>query len=382
MILFFALAAIVAGCERVEMEMPTGHTIAEANSQLVMKAGYYRSDVGVVQIEKDVATGFSVASKDSANKIVEATWTIGTKTYNGLNIFHKFGVLGQATINIAARFENNTTENRAFTIEVVNDLSAAGPLIIKANKQTDGSYDLWFGWDKRWLKNYTDTTWSVNGNVTKWTLVGIPNQSFILDSSGQPILTNDIGKYLGVWANLKAAGDYNIALVAKNGNWIDITGSPYAKTNDLGLAHFRLNTDGSITPQGDINPQSDSQLPGDSGDNYFRFNQVADASGMTTLFFHLDSIWTNKSFAIKEGVGGIYQEPTRLSAVENFPNWGMLVIPLTDLTGNVSGWRYGASIDVPDKYVENMKKSQFYDGYFKNIRLFLVQLQAVKKSST
>lgn len=379
-LLFFVLVAIAAGCERVDVDLPEDKNITENESGLIMEAGRYRSNVGSIQVEKDVATGLNVESKDSANKIVEATWTIGTKTYSGLKIFHKFTSLGETEVNIYAKFADNKTENRTVKIEVINDLSATGPLVIKSVKKTDGSYDLWFGWDKRWLRGYTDTIWAVNGNITKWTLTKIPNQSYILDSSGEPKITGDMGKYLGILVNLKEAGLYTICLVAKNGDWIDITGSSYTKTSEVGLAYFQLNTDGSIVPRGDANPPTNvNEFPGDSGDAYFSFNQTSNTLGMTSLFFRLDSAWTNKSFAVKEGLGGQYGEPMILSAVTNFPNWGKLDIPIASLTGEVSSWRYGDNIGTPLKYSENMKKSVFYDDYLQKIRLFLVQIQAVKK---
>lgn len=383
-LVFFALLAIAIGCERVDFDLPeNSEEVTEANSQLRIKAAGYSSGASAeIYVEQDVMTGIKVESKDSANPVISASWTIEEKSYNGLNVSHKFINLGERDVVISARFQNNVIETRTFKVQVVKDLSAVGPVVIKVKKISNSSYDVWIGWDKRWLKSYPDGDWSVIGDATKWTKVSLPASSnYNLDSSGNPIPITDTGKYIGVWVNIKEAGYNKIALIAKNGSWVNISGSPYAKSEDIGMVHFQVNSDGTVTSKGDggdITPPSES-LPGQNGDNYFRFDQTPNADGKINIFFRLDSVWTNKSFSIRGFDGGDFGLPVQLASVTNFPNWGKIEVTYSSLLDNVSSWRYGQDITKANEYVSNMNKSVFYDATFKSLRLQLASLQAIKR---
>jgi len=383
MFFIFALVAIATGCERVDFNLPENSEEAiEANSQLIMRVSGYSSDAsGELYVEQDVMTGIKIESKTTSNPVISASWAIEVQSYDGLYVSHKFLNLGKINVVVSARFQNNVVETRTFKIQVVKDLSAVGPVVIKVRKINNSSYDVWIGWDRRWLKTYPDGDWSIIGDPTKWIKTSLPTaSSYNLDTSGNPVATTDVGKYIGCWVNTKEAGYNKMALVAKNGSWVDISGSPYAKSGDIGMVHFQVNTDGTVTPKGDggnvVNPSEG--VPGLNGDNYFRFNQEPNANGKVDIFFRLDSTWTNKSFAVKGEDGGNYGTPMQLLIVTNFPNWGKIEITYS-LLENVSSWRHGSDLTKITEYSLNMSKSIFYDATFRSLRFQLATFQAVKK---
>lgn len=381
-ILFFALAVIVASCERVDLDLPENQ-LTEESSEMILKVAGYSSVVSAeMYVEQDVMTGMKVESKTPSNPVISASWTIEEETYDGLTVSHKFLDLGAKDVLISARFQNNVVETRTFAVKVVKDLSNVGPVVVKVKKINNSSYDVWVGWDRRWLKQYPDGAWSVIGDATKWVKVSLPeNSNYNLDNSGNPEATTDVGKYVGVWLNVKEASYNKIALIAKNGSWVDISGSPYSQSGDIGMVHFQINTDGTVTPKGDggeITPPAQG-LPGENGDNYFRFNQTPGNDGKVEIFFKLDSTWTNKSFAIMGFDEGKFESPVLIKPVADFPTWGKIEVTYNSLLDNVSSWRYGADITKLNEYASNMNKSLFYDATFKSLRLQLTSFQAAKK---
>ena len=376
--IFLIFVATLISCEKVDFD-PVLKDLPETKSGLIMKAGSYRSDIGVIQVESKVATGFYLESKDPENPLTSVVWSIEGAYHSGLTVFHKFAVypnFHKTSISVTAKFADGKTETRKFDIEIVKSVKDSGPLVILCEPHKNGSLDFWFLWDRRWLWGYgffNDSTWSVNGSMVNWNLTRIPKEYYSIDDKGWPVKQED-GKYLGFKIGGKI-GSNTIVLVSPDNIWVNITGSIYVKEGEPGLAYFKFE-DGKISNEyEEWKEEEDSvEFPGKTGDNYFRFNQTPDTLGKTTLFFKLDTTWNALAFARQEKSGGTYTEAIGLKEVEGFPSWGSLEISLAEITGSVSSFRYGPNINSPEDYAENMKLSYFYDEYFNSIRLFLVQL--------
>lgn len=374
---FLIFVATLISCEKVDFD-PVLKDLPETKSGLIMKAGSYRSDIGTIQVESKVATGFYLESKDPENPLVSAAWNIEGIRYSGLTVFHKFAIypdFHKTSILVTAKFADGKTETRKFDLEIVKSIKDSGPLVIIFEPQRNGSGYFWFLWDRRWLWGYglNDSTWSINGSIVDWKLTTIQNEYCSINEKGWPV--KDVaGKYLSCKISGKS-GSNTIVLVSPDNIWVDITGSIYVKdTGEPGLAYFKFE-DGKISNEYEEWKEDSLEFPGKTGDNYFRFNQTPDTlSGKTSLFFKLDTTWNALAFARQEKPGGSYSEAVGLKEVEGFPNWGSLEISLEEITGNVSGWRYGPDMNKPENYAKNMELSYFYDESFNSIRLFLVQL--------
>ncbi|MGI6374208.1 MAG: hypothetical protein ACOX0C_02635 [Patescibacteria group bacterium] len=387
LLFLLAIAAIAVGCEVVDYQgLEPGFDETVGGSQLIMKVSSgYSSDQALedapIYVEQDVMTGISIASKTESNPLLSASWTIEGKTYDGLSIGHKFSSLGKIAISISAHFADDKVETRVFTIEVVKDLSQAGPIFLTSRKN-GSSYDVFVGWERRWLKNYAGDPWSIIGDPTSWQKVSLNQPYYNVGDNWNPIASTDpASKYVGAWVNIREIGSLNkIALVDWKGNWVNIGGSPYAMKDDPGLVYFVVFKDGTIGSSGDggdvIEPE---ELPGSNGDSYFRYDEVADRDGKVSIYFLLDNDWTNKSFVVREIIGGEYGDPVLLSSVANFTNWGQIKTTKAGLLEVVSGWRYGEDVSKPSEYSFNMKRSSYYDQPSNSLRLQLVGLQAIKK---
>src|SRR5680860_985461 len=141
-------------------------------------------------------------------------------------------------------------------------------------------------------------------------------------------------------------------------------------SDNPGLVWFWFE-DGKIIPQGDVIAYN---LPGATGDNYFRFTQNGSSStDKVTLYFKLVNDFTTNAFVLRQLSGGTYSEPITMWSVPDHQQWGQIELPSSELMDTVNSFRYGPNKNNPNIYSSNMEKSFFYDEYFKNIRLALYE---------
>ncbi len=371
--LFVAIIAASCEFENFEPPIPSEEQI-ESQSNLVLKsASGFTSDLGTIYVQQGIATGMKVESKTSS-AVTEATWTMESTTYTAVQVVHKFNSIGSVTVKVVAKFADGSTETRTFTIQVVPDISKAEPIRYFVTAKTDGSWDVLFLFAKERLRYATDNVLYFNGSVTGWqkTVIADADKNYVIGTDGKPVTTTDVGKYVGVKLNLKIKEEYSIALVHSGNVWADYSGSSFVKAAEPGLAIFWFDA-GTITPLGDSYVAEN--LPGASGDNYFRFNQTGDeVTGKVTLYFHLDGNFTTAAFVARELEGGTYGTPITMYSVQGFSEWGQIELPITEMLGKVCGFRYGPDKNSPMVYSENMNKSFFYDSYFRNIRISLLKV--------
>lgn len=369
------VAIMAASCEFEEFEPPiTDEEQVASESKLVLKsASGFNSEVGAIYVQQGIGTGMKVESK-TTSAVTEAEWTIESTTYKAVQVTHKFTTLGAVSVKVVAKFADNSTETRTFTVQSVADISKSDPIRYFVTAKTDGSWDVLFLFAKERLRYATDNVLYFTGSVTGWqkTVILDAEKNYVIGTDGKPATTTDVGKYVGVKLNLKIKEEYSIALVHSGNIWADYSGSSFVKTAEPGLAIFWFDA-GTITPRGDS--YIADNLPGASGDGYFRFNQTGDATtGKVTLYFRLDGNFTTAAFVVRELDGGTYGSPITMYSVPNFPEWGQIELPVTEMLGKVSGFRYGPNSAAPTTYSGNMSKSFFYDSYFKNVRISILKV--------
>jgi len=374
LVLFVAIF-FATSCEYVEFDPPvTPDEFIEAESNLVLKsASGFSSTTGDVFVQQGIGTGLKVESKTSIG-ITEATWKVEGTTYQGVQIAHRFNSAGEVPVEILAKFANGSTETRTFKVKSVVDISTADPIRTFVTSKTDGSWDVLILFSKERIRHATDNVFYYTGSVSEWQKKTIPktDHNYVIGTNGQPAKTTDVGKYIGVTVNLKTRGEYSIALVHSGNNWADFSGSAFIKAAEPGLAVFWFDG-GNITARGDSYVAEN--LPGVTGDGYFRFNQTGDeTTGKVILYFHLDQDFTTSAFVVRELEGGTYSAPITMWPVDNYPRWGQIELPITEMLGKISGFRYGPNKNSPSTYSVNMAKSFFYDGYYKNIRIHIVKV--------
>ncbi len=369
------VAIIAASCEREDFEPPIiNEEEVEIASNLVLKsASGFTSDLGVIYVQQGIGTGMKVESK-TTSLVTEAEWTIENTTYKSVQIAHKFTSLGSVPVRVVAKFADGSTETRTFTVQSVADIGKSDPIRYFVTAKTDGSWDVLFLFAKERLRHASDNVLYFTGSVAGWqkTVIADTEKNYIINTDGKPAKTADVGKYIGVTLNLKTRGEYSIAIIHSGSIWADYSGSNFVKAAEPGLALIWFDG-GNITPRGDS--YIAENLPGASGDGFFRFNQTGDAvTGKVTLYFRLDGNFTTAAFVARELDGGTYGAPITMYSVANFPEWGQIELPVTEMLGKVCGFRYGPNSSTPTVYSGNMSKSFFYDSYFKNIRISILKV--------
>lgn len=375
-LLFFCVIAMFfwTACEKVDFNPGTEITPGVNGSNIMFKTSAgYNSVIGTIYVQQGIGTGLKVISLDATKQIKSVAWKVDGQDYNGLEIFHKFSVLGSTSLTAVVTYQNGTTETKSCTLVVVADISAFDPVRYFVTANTNGTWNVLLLFSKERIKSATDSILYYNGSVCGWEkkLISDSEKHYVIGTDGKPVKVNDVGKYVGVNLTLSGSGVYSIALVHSVSVWADLSGSAFIKQDNVGLAWFSFDK-GVIVPNGDITPISN--LPGLIGDDYFRYEQVGDVTGKTIVYFKLDAAWTNTAFFVRELDGGTYSSPILLSAVTSFPQWGKYEINTSDLVGKVSGFRYGPNINNPTTYSANMNKCFFWDYYFKNIRVSLFNL--------
>lgn len=372
-VVFAAVMAVSCEFEEFEPPVPTEDQIASQSNLVLKSASGFNSEVGTIYVQQGVGTGMKVESK-TASAVTAAKWTIESTTYEAVQIAHKFTGLGSVTVKVVATFADNSTETRTFTVQSVPDIGKAEPIRYFVTAKTDGSWDVLFLFSKERLRYATDNVFYFTGSVTGWQKTAVPDadKNYVIGTDGKPAVTTDVGKYVGVKLNLKTREEYSIALVHSGNVWADYSGSSFVKAAEPGLAIFWFDA-GTITPRGDS--YTAENLPGASGDGYFRFDQLGDATtGKVTLFFRLDGNFTTAAFVVRELEGGTYGAPIQMYSVQGFPEWGQIELPITEMLGKVCGFRYGPNSASPAVYSAGMSRSFFYDSYFKNIRISLLKV--------
>lgn len=365
---FFAL-----GCEKVDFDPSEfDEEITELESNLVLKSATgYSSVTGEIYVQQGVGVGLKVEGKSSP--VVSVSWTIEGSNYEGMQIAHKFSSLGEINLEVIASFENGTTETRSFTVHSVLDISEVDPVKFYTYDNGDGTWNILVLISKERIRHSTSNVYYFDGLVVDWEKKVIPegDHNYIIDKNGNPQITSDVGKYIGIKFSLSARGLYNLALIHSGNNWADLSGSTYIRSENPGLVYFWFE-DGEIIPQGDV---VEGYLPGATGDNFFRFTQVGDnVTGKVILFFKLENDFTNASFVVRQLDGGAYSDPISMWPVTDFPKWGQIELPVTELLDKVSGFRYGPNHAYTTNYSPNMLKSFFYDDFFKSIRLTVYKI--------
>jgi hypothetical protein len=376
---FFCILAslLLASCDYVEFQAPkqTPESIEKNSSVMLKSAAGYNSLAGTIYVQQGIVTGLKIESKVATKVISKVTWKIEGANYEGTLVSHKFTSLGKVVVTVSVEFTDGTTEDRDFTVQSIVDISTADPVKCFVTGNTDGTWTVLFLFSKERIKSVTDTAFYYNGLVNNWgqkIRIPIADKNYVIGIDGKPQRTTDIGKYIGASVILKNRGLYNIALIDSTGNWVDLSGSIFIRQENTGLAWFFFD-DGVVTSSGDNS--TGENLPGATGDSYFRFEQTGDTiTGKTTLYFKLDSTYTANAFAVQELSGGTYSTPLLLNSVDGFSDWGKIEISTSELIGEVSGFRYGPDKNYPTVFSKNMTKSFSYDTYFKNIRFSLLNI--------
>lgn len=375
MFLFFVLSLAFVACDKIEFELPTEIEIdeevqVEDNSPITLTTSTgFKSAIGQVYVQKDLSTGLKVTSNTSYS-VTSATWTIEGFTYEGAQIWHKFTDLGEITISVTAVLSNGTTESKTFTIVSVMDISEGDPVKVFVTPSGD-NWNVLFLLRKERVRHATDTNFYYNGSITNWEQVAISpaDKRYIINSSGLPQRVNDVGKYIGVNLTMSSTdnGEYNMALIHSGDNWADFSGSAFIRQDNPGLLHF-LFENGVITAQGEAHYSS---MPGATGDNYFRFEQ---SESNLIMYFKLDNNYTSSAFVVRQLDGGAYSSPIEMWSVSGHSQWGQIQIPIEDVQGKVLGLRYGPNSSQSSSYAKGMRSSFFYDNFFKQLRLSVINL--------
>jgi hypothetical protein len=346
--------------------------LTEVESNLVLKSAQgFSSDLGEVYAPQGVGIGLKLIGKSTP--ITSVAWAIEGSNYEGIQISHKFTILGEMNINVAAKFEDGSSETRNFKVYVILDISTVDPVKVFVTDAGSNTWNVLFLFSKERLRYATDNNYYYNGIVTDWTQKPVPisDTNYIIDANGNPQITTDVGKYVGVKLPLSARGLYNIALVHSVDNWTYLGGSSFIRSDNPGLVWFWFEN-GQIIPQGDVIANN---LPGATGDNYFRITQTEDSgTDKVILYFKLENDFTSNAFVLRQLDGGTYSAPITMWPVTGYPKWGQIELPNSDLSDKVSSFRYGPNKNSPNIYSTNMEKSFFYDEYFQNLRLALYKL--------
>jgi len=369
---FIISLSVLTGCEFVDFdpEIPDEEFV-EVESKVILKsANGFNSTLGVIYVQQNVGIGLKVEGKTSV--VESASWKIENSNYEGVQVTHKFASLGEVQVTINAQFADGSSETRTFTIVSVFDISEADPVRAFSYNNNDGTWTVLFLFSKERIRYATDSVFYYNGTVSDWKQQIIPtsDHNYIIDQNGNPQITQDVGKFIGVKVKLVARGSYNIALIHSGDNWTDFSGSAFVQDNP-GLVLFWFDG-GEIIPKGNAYANN---FPGATGDNYFRFTQIGDkVSGKAILFFRLESDYTANAFVVREKNDGGYTNPIAMWPVNDFSDWGQIELPISELADKVCGFRYGPNKNNPEIYSGNMKKSFFYDTFFKNLRLSIYKV--------
>lgn len=373
-LMFGLFGLLVSGCKLIDLDIPEKVVPKEPEKEsvLILKSGYgFNSAYGNIYVPKGIGVILKLEGKTAENEIKTASWTIEGVSYEGSQIIHKFNSLGEVRLKVKVEFKNNSKEEREFTVVSVLDIGTVDPVQVFVEKNPSKGWDVLFLFSKERLRFATSKDYYFNGLVTNWQKKGVPeDNAYIINAAGKPEATKDVGKYVGVKINIQDRGLYNIALINSGENWTDFSGSRFIRTDNPGLVWFWFE-EGTVVPQGNV---LIGDLPGVNGDNYFRFT-IHEDSKTVTLFFKLDKDFTTSAFVLRQETDkGKWLDPINMTSVTNQTSWGKIEVPMENNYGKIMGLRYGPDISKPAEFSSNMEKSNFYDDFFKNIRIVIYKI--------
>lgn len=330
--------------------------VVESGSIIMRMASGYNSQSGKMYIQKGVSTWMSVKEK-TTKKLKLVTWEIEGKKFFGQEIIYKTDKLGVIAILITAEYEDGTSIESEFELTSVYDISEFDP--VKAFVLSGGNALILVS--KERIANAINKNFFYVGTATEWINRPVPiaDHNYVI-TSGQPVAVTDVGKYIGIRFKMEV-GENKLALIytdkyAEN-VWADLSGSQFIKIQDNpGLIIFDYNG-AEIIPLGD----NQAELPGVNGDTYFRFSK---REGVIDIYFRFDANISAKSFFVKRTDNGTYSAPVTVNPVTDFPEWGTISLPWTDVENKVLHLRAGENKDTPNVFSENMKKSRFYTDFY------------------
>ncbi len=251
--LTFVLSILIfSSCEYVEFNPPVPE-IGEENSNVRLETSKgYKSDVGIVYVQKDQSTVLRVKSKLNTKQIDSVSWVIGSSKIKGVEISQKFSTLGEISFTAVVYFKDKATENRKFIVQCVADISIVDPVRVFTSNNNNGTWQVLLLVSKERLKYATDTNYYYNGSITNWEKKIIPylNKSYVIGTDGKPVVVKSPGKYLGIDLKLSTTGLYSLACVYNQSMWADLSGSSFIRKENAGLTWFYFEN-GVVTPKGD-----------------------------------------------------------------------------------------------------------------------------------
>ncbi len=383
------MTALFSACEFVEFD-ENGQQVTEGQSNLMLKSGSLAG--GVIHVQKDVNTSITIMSINANNPVTEVAWTIEGQNYTGLSITHKFASLGNVTVAVSAKFQNNTTENKDFTLKVVKDMSPYDPIKIFVGTPTRIATGKWAGYD-RWpvtillskerLANKTAYGYSGSFNddtpAVWFAGVKVPtgDTNFIIENNLPVSVTNDVGKYIAVKREL-IARDYDMAVgefEKSDGTgifmWGDWSGSAYVKAvENVGIIKFSMKSNGSIVPLGDGYIPVTDLAPGTAGDGGEGIFRTELSNGKFIAYFKLSSDFVNLTpfVQIKNQETGVWGTPVALLSVPNFPKYGKIELLEEQALNKIVSLRFGNTISTKIVDYAQMAKSLHFNSTFNEVR--------------
>ena len=367
-VLVVLLLSFVSSCVWTEPYEPLPGGEDEGYDLVLKSASGFNSAVGDVYLQRDLNTLFSIYSR-SDNPIETVIWKIEGTTLAGKEIIYRTNSLGQIPFEVDVSFKDGTSQKKAFAVFSVIDLNQADPVqaFVLSTNGTKG--EILFLFSKERISQATGDNFYYNGSVSNWVKKLIPedDHNYII-SGGVPTKTTDVGKYIGVRLSLDI-GEHSLALVHSDNEWANLSGSRFIKKEEnTGMVIFSF--DGSkIIPLGD----NQSLYPGNVGDAYFRFSN--NGNGTIGFFFKFDEAVTSNSFISRRDLSGNYFPPIQVSAVSNFPQWGVYSLSISGISEDILYFRYGANKNSPLDYAEGMKRSNFYNEVFNALRVSIQELE-------
>jgi hypothetical protein len=275
------------------------------------------------------------------------------------------------TMTLTTTDQGGTVYNKTIPIKAVYTLDGlAAVVVVSSNKIGNDLFSVVMAFHKNGML-YNGNKFFYIGNVTTpaWTRQEITpadtNWIFVNGALVAPE-AGDVGKYVAVRMNLNAR-DYEMG-VGKivNGDewWGNFWG---AFVSNRTMIKFTLKDDGVIVPKGDGGGDP-LALPGKVGDEIIRAEIYGE--NLHIYMNNATDFNTVHPFVKSQNPNGTWVAPNPQTAVEGHPKWGWTRIPLDDMRiGNMVTFRFGPQIGQPLAYNEAAKNSNFWDPYYKVLKI-------------
>jgi hypothetical protein len=230
--------------------------------ELILKsANGYSSDLGEFYVQKGIATVLYLQGRDS--DIMSASWEIENDRQKGKQIVYTFNSINSYDIEVEALMSSGQTITKTFTVNSILDLSQKDPVKSFVVSNNNDKWQLLFLFSKERMSESDGSYYNYIGTMTNWDekRIDSEDENYIINSDGDPKMVDDVGNYLGVNFELSEYSDeHEIAIVLDNGNWVNLSGSEYVKSDNKTKAVFYFDAEvGEIIPQGDY---TEAILPG------------------------------------------------------------------------------------------------------------------------